>query len=56
MKENADPDRRPVRERSGARAFNAHPILYFERGTRRVARPDARPEIEPRALGTRPPG
>jgi hypothetical protein len=55
MEETADPDRRPVRERGGARAFNAYPILYFERDTRRVARPNAGPEIEPQPLRTRPP-
>jgi hypothetical protein len=53
---SSDPDRRPVRERNGARAFNAYPIRYFEPGTRRVARPNAGPEIEPAPLRTRPPG
>ena len=52
----ADPERRHVLERSGARAFNAYPIRYFEPGTRRVARPNAGPEIEPVPLRTRPPG
>ena len=50
-----DPERRPVRERGGARTFNAYPIRYFEPGTRRVARPDASPEIDPAPLRTRPP-
>ena len=50
-----DPDRRPVRERGGARTFNAYPIRYFEPGTRRVARPNASPEIDPAPLRTRPP-
>jgi hypothetical protein len=54
--EGADPDRRHVLARSGARAFNAYPIRYFEPGTRRVARPNADPEIEPAPLRTRPPG
>jgi hypothetical protein len=49
-----DPGRRPVFERSGGRAFNAFPIRYFEPGTRRVARPDAGPQISPAPLKTRP--
>jgi hypothetical protein len=56
LKETVDPERRHVRERNGARAFNAYPIRYFEPGTRRVARPNAGPEIEPRPLRTRPSG
>jgi hypothetical protein len=49
-----DPGRRPVFERSGGWAFNAFPIRYFEPGTRRVARPNAGPEISPAPLTTRP--
>jgi hypothetical protein len=51
-----DPDRRQVRQRNGARTFNAYPIRYFDPGTRRVARPNAGPEVEPPPLRTRPPG
>jgi hypothetical protein len=51
----ADPDRRHVRERNGARTFNAYPIRYFEPRTRRVARPNAGPEIDPPPLRTPPP-
>ena len=49
-----DPNRRQIVERGGARAFNAFPIRYYEPGTRRVARPDAAPNIEPKPLKTRP--
>lgn len=45
-----DPERRPVLERGGREARNAFPIRYFESGTRRVARPNAGPQITPRAL------
>jgi hypothetical protein len=55
VKETADPDRRHVLKRNGTRAFNAYPIRYFEPGTRRVARPDAAPDIDPAPLKTRPP-
>jgi hypothetical protein len=51
-----DLDRRQVRQRNGARTFNAYPIRYYEPGTRRVARPNAGPEIDPLPLRTRPPG
>jgi hypothetical protein len=50
-----EPDRRHVRERSGARTFNAYPIRCFEPGTRRVARPNAGPEVDPPRLLTPPP-
>jgi hypothetical protein len=55
MRGGDDPDRRPVFERSGGRAFNAFPIRYFERGTHRVARPNAGPDVEPGPLTTPPP-
>jgi hypothetical protein len=49
-----DPNRRPVYERGGARAFNAFPIRHFEPGTRRVARPNAGPGVDPQRLRTPP--
>jgi hypothetical protein len=49
-----DRDRRQVVERGGERAFNAFPIRHFEPGTRRVARPDAGPEVAARPLRTPP--
>jgi hypothetical protein len=49
-----DPQRRPVLERDGRRALNAFPIRHLEPGTRRVARPNAGPDIDPGPLRTRP--
>jgi hypothetical protein len=49
-----DPNRRPVFERGGRRTLNAFPIRHFEPGTRRVARPNAGPDIDPRPLRTPP--
>ncbi len=49
-----DRDRRPVLERGGREARNAFPIRHFEPGTRRVARPNAAPDIDPGPLRTPP--
>jgi hypothetical protein len=47
----ADPNRRPVVNREGARLFNAFPIRYFEAGTDRVAHPNAVPrDLKPQPL------
>lgn len=51
---SADPHRRRVRTTTGAVALNAFPIRYFERGTRRVERPSAGPQIDVLPLATRP--
>ena len=36
-----DPNRRPIEDRSGAVVYNAFPIRFFDRGTRRISRPAA---------------
>jgi hypothetical protein len=41
----ADPLRRVPVSTGGARLYNAFPVRYYERGTRRVAHPDAAPRI-----------
>jgi hypothetical protein len=41
----ADPLRRVPVSRGGARLYNAFPVRYYERGTHRVAQPDAGPRI-----------
>ena len=51
----ADPNRRIVRDATGADVLNAFPLRYFEPGTQRVANPDAgapasRPKITTRPL------
>lgn len=44
--------RRVVEERRGSEAFNAFPIRYFDRGTRRVRRPQAGAPEAPRPIVT----
>jgi hypothetical protein len=49
---SADPLRRVLTARNGARLFNSFPIRYFEPGTRTVARPNAGPPVRvPRVAG-----
>lgn len=49
-----DPDRRPVRTRSGELVLNAFPIRYFEPNSRRVADPAAGAPPSPGPLATEP--
>jgi hypothetical protein len=50
--EAPDPDRRPVRDATGAQLFNAFPIRYFEPGTERVANPNAGAPVSPAKITT----
>ncbi len=51
-----DPQRRVLKTRSGTEIFNTFPILYFEPGTQRVARPDSTPpNLNPPPLSSRRP-
>jgi hypothetical protein len=49
-----DPRRRQITTATGTTALNAFPIRYFERGTRRVARPGAGPKVRTPRIITPP--